>query len=146
MLGRQGLPGCRRHRPHPELRTTGNPVHRSAGGEPVPRQIPRPRRTGHSHPQVVLSEDNANATASRLNSAVYRLLVLPFLVTTCDCFLRDHPSQYQAVQVEGELCLRRWPCSGMAGVGTVPSTEKIGNISVQWYEQIVEKLHDAVEL
>ncbi|MFE9939146.1 condensation domain-containing protein, partial [Streptomyces hirsutus] len=39
--------------------------------------------------------------ASRLNSGVYRLLVLLFLLTTCDCFLRDHPSQYQAVQVKG---------------------------------------------
>ncbi|MBP0462260.1 hypothetical protein JFN87_33245, partial [Streptomyces bomunensis] len=39
--------------------------------------------------------------ASRLNSAVYRLLVLLFLLTICDCFLRDHPSQYQAVQLTG---------------------------------------------
>ncbi|MFI7016253.1 hypothetical protein [Streptomyces sp. NPDC050164] len=27
----------------------------------------------------------------------------------------------------------------------MPSTEKIGNVSVQRYEQIVEKLRDAVE-
>jgi hypothetical protein len=30
-------------------------------------------------------------------------------------------------------------------VGTVPSTKKIGNASIQRYEQIVEKLRDAVE-
>lgn len=30
------------------------------------------------------------------------------------------------------------------GVGTVPSTKKIGNASVQRYEQIVEKLRDDV--
>lgn len=52
---------------------------------------------------TVLSDDSASATASRLNSAVYRLLMLLFLLTTCDCFLRDLPSQYQAVQVKGEL-------------------------------------------
>jgi hypothetical protein len=50
---------------------------------------------------TVLSDDSASATASRLNSAVYRLLVLLFLLTTCDCFLRNLPSQYQAVQVKG---------------------------------------------
>jgi hypothetical protein len=50
---------------------------------------------------TVFSEDNAKATASRLNSAVYRLLMLLSLLTTCDCFLRDHPSQYQAVRLAG---------------------------------------------
>ncbi|MEV7864217.1 hypothetical protein AB0O86_37045, partial [Streptomyces hirsutus] len=45
-------------------------------------------------------------TASRLNSAVYRLLVLLFLLTAWDCFLRDLPSQYQAVQLSGGTSLR----------------------------------------
>jgi signal transduction histidine kinase len=36
-----------------------------------------------------------------LNSGVYRLLVLLFLLTTWNCFLRDRPSQYQAVRAAG---------------------------------------------
>ncbi|MFI8008450.1 transposase, partial [Streptomyces sp. NPDC086010] len=28
-------------------------------------------------------------------------LILLFMLTTCDCFLRDHLSQYQAVQLTG---------------------------------------------
>ncbi len=50
---------------------------------------------------TLFSEDNTKATASRLNSAVYRLLMLLLPLTTCDCFLRDHPSQYQAVRPAG---------------------------------------------
>ncbi|EDX21187.1 transposase [Streptomyces sp. Mg1] len=50
---------------------------------------------------TVLSDECTRATASRLNSAVYRLLVLLFLLTARDCFLRDCPSQYQAVQRRG---------------------------------------------
>ncbi len=48
-------PGCRRYGPHPVLGAVGDPVHRSAGGEPVPREDPRTRRAGHGHPQVLAS-------------------------------------------------------------------------------------------
>lgn len=78
---------------------------------PSPRSIfvcfTHPRRPSGLTPKslatsvTVFSDDNAKATASRLNSAVYRLLVLLFMLTTCDRFLRDHPSQYQAVQPTG---------------------------------------------
>lgn len=52
-----------------------------------------------------LPDECTKATASRLNSGVYRLLVLLFLLTTWNCFLRDRPSQYQAVQATGGTSL-----------------------------------------
>lgn len=50
---------------------------------------------------TVFPDECTNATASRWNSAVYRLLVLLFLLTTWNCFRPDLPSQYQAVQLSG---------------------------------------------
>ncbi|MFF0103481.1 hypothetical protein [Streptomyces hirsutus] len=66
-----------------------------------------------------MSDDGAGATASRLNSVVYRLLVLLFLLTTCDCFLRDLPSRYQAVQVKGGASLVS--CAGSLAIVDLPT-------------------------
>ncbi|WP_323136452.1 zinc ribbon domain-containing protein [Streptomyces sp. NBC_01446] len=41
--------------------------------------------------------------------------MLLFLLTTCDCFLRDLPSQYQAVQVTGGTSQRCSACGFVAG-------------------------------
>jgi len=65
---------------------------------------------------TVFSEDDAKATASRLNSAVYRLLMLLSLLTTCDWFLRDHPSHHQTVRLaEGASHGRGQHCRGLCG-------------------------------
>ncbi len=53
VLGRQGLPGCRRHGPHPAPGPVGDPLRRPEGGEPTPRKDPGPRRAGRRHPQVL---------------------------------------------------------------------------------------------
>lgn len=51
LLGRQGLPGRRRHRPRPLPRTLETPLREPAGRQPLPGQDPGLRRTSHSHPQ-----------------------------------------------------------------------------------------------
>ncbi len=53
--GRQGLPRCWRHGPHPVLETLGDPLRRPEGGEPLPRKDSGPRRAGRRHPQVLAS-------------------------------------------------------------------------------------------
>ncbi|GAA2418512.1 hypothetical protein GCM10010420_56300 [Streptomyces glaucosporus] len=46
VLGRQGLPGRRRHGPHPVPEAVGDSFRRPEGGESLPREDPGPRRAG----------------------------------------------------------------------------------------------------
>ena len=75
------------------------PVSPSSAG---PSGSPRPPGSVTAFP-----DEWTSVTASRLDSAVYRLLVLLCLLTIWNCFLRDRQSRYQAVQphVETSVCV-----------------------------------------
>lgn len=59
LLGRQGLPGRRRHGPCSLPRPVGDALCRAAGRQSIPREDPGTRRASRRHPQVMATSSQA---------------------------------------------------------------------------------------